>query len=91
MSRWSDVENAASQTAYDVDTAPVIGLATVSHGAPQHNAAGNGKVADAQLLLDHGANTHARRKTLWTTIHDASWGGYPDVMRLLLEHGVDAE
>jgi hypothetical protein len=28
MSLWSDAENAASQTANDVDTAPVIGLAT---------------------------------------------------------------
>jgi hypothetical protein len=29
MSLWSDAENAASQTAKDVDTVPVIGLATV--------------------------------------------------------------
>jgi len=29
MFLWSDAENAASQTANDVGTAPVIGLATV--------------------------------------------------------------
>jgi hypothetical protein len=29
VSLWSDAETAASQTANDVDTAPVIGLATV--------------------------------------------------------------
>lgn len=43
----------------------------------------------AQILLGHGSSIHARDN--WTPLHQASYVGYSDIIRLLLEHGSDLE
>jgi hypothetical protein len=48
-----------------------------------------GHVAVAKLLLEHGADIHARDNANWTPLHWAAYKGHFDVARLLLERGAD--
>jgi len=50
-----------------------------------------GKVAAAQLLLEHGAVVHVRNKLGRTPLHVTISNENPDMTRLLLEHDADVE
>ncbi|KAH9066250.1 ankyrin repeat-containing domain protein [Lactarius vividus] len=44
----------------------------------------------AQLLLERGGNANAQRKDNWTPLHAASYFGRPGIVRILLDHGAEA-
>jgi hypothetical protein len=57
-----------------------------------HNAlTERSRVAVTRLLLEHGADTHARGKYDWTPLHYACWRGHPELVTLLLHAGADPE
>jgi ankyrin repeat protein len=43
------------------------------------------------LLLDHGADVDAKREDQWTALHDASYFGYFDIVKALLERGANVD
>src|SRR6266702_3108630 len=47
-------------------------------------------VCVAQLLLERGVDVNAQRKDKWTPLHVASRNGNPGIIRLLLDHGANA-
>ncbi|SPQ23374.1 ff7e848e-065a-48d5-bce0-8fa9aa0ca199 [Thermothielavioides terrestris] len=47
--------------------------------------------AAARLLLDHGADVHARTHRGWTPLAFAVLAANPDLVRLLLDHGADRQ
>src|SRR6266702_3183980 len=47
-------------------------------------------VCVAQLLLERGVYVNAQRKDKWTPLHVASRNGNPGIIRLLLDHGANA-
>ncbi|CCZ55991.1 putative ankyrin repeat protein [Clostridium sp. CAG:1219] len=49
-------------------------------------AAENGYDEEVKLLLEHGANVHARNDA---ALIEASENGYVEVVEILLEHGAD--
>ena len=65
------------------------------HSTPLHLAAQYSSVKAAQLLLEHGADIHARNKNGWTPLHeslvDVKDKAYGLSMELLLEHGADVD
>ena len=61
---------------------------------PLHLAAANGNLEAARILLERNAEVNAQNDNGSTPLHRASknlWRGYPDVVRLLLKHGADAQ
>ena len=64
---------------------------------PLNSAAWFGDLEMVQVLLDYKADVNARSDYSWTALHEASEGchiacnipRFPDVSRLLLEHGAD--
>lgn len=63
---------------------------------PLHGAAmvANGNPDITRLLLEHQlpprrSAVHIQDNQGWTPLHDASWNGYCDVVRLLLQYGAD--
>ena len=44
-----------------------------------------------RLLLEKGADIHARSKSQWTPLHFAANSGEEKAVRLLLEQGADIE
>ena len=55
---------------------------------------GNGRDDDdilelARLLLEHGANPNARKKTMYTPLHSAALHGRLEIAQVLLDHGAD--
>ena len=57
---------------------------------PQHLAPCQGQLAATQLQLST-AQLPVRNSLGQTPLHLTSWNGYPDIIRLLLEHGEDVE
>lgn len=55
--------------------------------APLHVVAQHGHAGLAELLINHGANVHARYDDLWTPLHLAVQNGHTDIVRLLLARG----
>ena len=58
---------------------------------PLYLAAGNRQVAAAQLLVDHGAPLGDQSNLGRTSLHDTSWYGYTDIMRLFPWHSARLE
>jgi len=54
---------------------------------PLHVVAQEGHVAVAQLLLQNGANLHARYDDLWTPLHLAAQNGHLEMTTLLINYG----
>lgn len=54
---------------------------------PLHVVAQEGHVAVAQLLLQNGANLHARYDDLWTPLHLAAQNGHLEMATLLINYG----
>ena len=50
-----------------------------------------GQVDAALLLLDKGADVHKASKSNRTPLHEASYNGHIDVVRLLLANGANAD
>ena len=78
-----------------------VNVAGRSGRAPLHSAAWYGDLEMVQVLLDYKANVNVQDPVNWTPIHYVSRGFrtqpaphnirqlFPDVARLLLEHGAD--
>ncbi|MDB4673324.1 ankyrin repeat domain-containing protein [Verrucomicrobiales bacterium] len=63
------------------------------HGwSPLHMAAARGLLEKASLLIGAGASVNLRKKidAEETPLMEASWGGHPSTVSLLLENGADA-
>jgi ankyrin repeat protein len=58
---------------------------------PVFQAARNGKVVVARLLINHGANLHSADDNSWSPLHAASHRGHLGVVKLLLGWGVDVD
>lgn len=58
-------------------------------GFPLYGAAAGGHYADVRQLLERGADPSMRTRFRWTALHWAVGNGFPDVVRLLLDHGAD--
>ncbi|WP_186445796.1 ankyrin repeat domain-containing protein [Paenibacillus cremeus] len=56
---------------------------------PLHSAAAGRHAALARMLIEHGADVHARQQSGWTPLHSASQNGQAELVRLLLERGAD--
>ena len=56
---------------------------------PLHDAAYNGHVEIANLLLQNGAELNARRDNGDTPLHDAADKGHVEITRLLLQNGAE--
>ena len=54
---------------------------------PLHVVAQEGHVAVAQILLQNGANLHARYDDLWTPLHLAAQNGHLEMTTLLINYG----
>lgn len=54
---------------------------------PLHVVAQEGHVSLAQLLLQNGANLHARYEDLWTPLHLAVQNGHLEMTALLINYG----
>ncbi|XP_022341793.2 tyrosine-protein kinase HTK16-like [Crassostrea virginica] len=52
-----------------------------------HDAAKYGKVSIAKLLIDKGADVHAKDRAGFTPLHRASSANYADVVATLIKHG----
>jgi ankyrin repeat protein len=73
-------------------TDPNVITADVELVTPLHLACEKGKLADVELLLNHGAdpnftNDYCYRH--WTPLHYACLSERPEVVKMLLEHGAD--
>uniref|UniRef100_A0AAQ4P8F9 Poly [ADP-ribose] polymerase n=1 Tax=Gasterosteus aculeatus aculeatus TaxID=481459 RepID=A0AAQ4P8F9_GASAC len=58
-----------------------------THSTPLHLAAGYNRVRIVQLLLQHGADVHAKDKGGLVPLHNACSYGHYEVTELLLKHG----
>ncbi|PMD41336.1 ankyrin, partial [Hyaloscypha variabilis F] len=56
-----------------------------------HNAADQGGVTMIQLLLDHGADVHARNQIGETALHFAARKGDLKAIAMLLDRGADID
>ena len=74
--------------------------ATGGCGTPLHDASRFGSVEGAQLMLEHGANIHARNNEGHTPLHQVLFELYDsidaidpflDTIRFLLQHGADVD
>lgn len=57
--------------------------------SPLHLAAVRCNEAAGRILLDAGADVHAKKDDGWTPLHNACQNGDVAMVRLLLEHGAD--
>ncbi|KAH9009924.1 ankyrin repeat protein [Lactarius deliciosus] len=61
---------------------------------PLHHVVAIGDFGSAQLLLERNVEVNAQNDKGSTPLHQAAQGwrdGYPEVVRLLLDHGADAD
>ncbi len=58
---------------------------------PLHNAASNGHVEIARLLLQNGVDVNVRDRWDWTPLYCAAIHGGIDILHILVENGADLE
>lgn len=54
-----------------------------------HEASGKGHMEVVKLLLERGADVHAKEKNDETPLHVATGRGHTEIVKLLLERGAD--
>jgi hypothetical protein len=64
-------------------------VATTAFADPIHNAARNGQLQRAALLIATGAEVNAKDEDGWTPLHYAAWRGKKEVAELLIANGAD--
>jgi ankyrin repeat protein len=70
-------------------TIAAVVLATTAFADPIHNAARNGQLQRAALLIATGAEVNAKDEDGWTPLHYAAWRGKKEVAELLIANGAD--
>ena len=71
--------------------APIVDVFDKKQKTPLYQAARNGKVATARLLIDHGANVHRADNRGWTPLHAASHNGHLGIVKLLLRRNANVD
>jgi len=66
-----------------------VAAADAGRWSPQHDAAENGNVVLAGLLVDQGADVSAADRNGWTPLLAAAENGHESLARLLLDRGAD--
>ena len=56
---------------------------------PLHHAVFEGHTAAAKLLIDAGADVHAKDEDAWTPLHSAVYNGHTAAAKLLVDAGAD--
>lgn len=103
---WTPLHEAASQGSLDVQKilvdmgADIEAVSTdsniwnnpsLNHATPLILATGNGRTANVRHLVARGANIRARNGLGEMAIHLAAWRGHLDIVRMMLDEGIDIE
>jgi len=70
---------------------PAKGAAAKGYRNALHEAAYNGHVEVAEILIAHGMDVNCRTSAQHTPLHIAAWHRYPEMVRLLISKGADVD